>query len=528
MKKKFLALLLVTTVMVASLSGCGSKAGEKSSNSAESSESSTTSAKDDSNGAGDITEVIWQYPTTIDTNSEGFQNMENALNKMMEKDIGVHVTFEPVNLMNSQNDAVLKVSAGEQLDVMLNAFTSVGNVVDKGLVVPLDDYLNEYGQDILAHSHTADMCSYEGQIYGITTGDVIGNQYGYMIKKQYWDKYNLAELTGYSEDKVYTMDEIDKIFEIVKKGEGANFYCDVPWNTTAEPMNNGYMEYDKLGGSLASGVLMLNRSFTDTTIYNLFETPEYAKYCDLKYKWAQKGYIAPDAAVTTESPDSIVAQDNYLGVFYWGAPQKLITYDKTIGSDLVCLNIVPRYMAYNGGSVIQWSVPITSKNPQKAVEAINYIYKNPEAAWIIEFGLEGEDYKVVDTQGDLKQIEFLAKDLQSLPYYMPYGIWGNTLQWPAVAPAPINQGELKQALDDAVPDSRKSPALGYSFNQEPVATEIAAVNTVINQYTPSLNCGALDPNKALPEFISDLKDAGMDKIIAEQQSQFNAWLASKK
>lgn len=31
----------------------------------------------------------------------------------MEKDIGVHVTFEPVNLMDAQNDAILKVSAGE-------------------------------------------------------------------------------------------------------------------------------------------------------------------------------------------------------------------------------------------------------------------------------------------------------------------------------------------------------------------------------------------------------------------------------
>ena len=85
----------------------------------------------------------------------------------------------------------------------------------------------------------------------------------------------------------------------------------------------------------------------------------------------------------------------------------------------------------------------------------------------------------------------------------------------------------KQAVEDAIPEERYSPAFGYSFDQQPVATEIAAVSTVIEQYTPSLNCGAVDPTEALPEFIDSLKAAGMDKIIAEQQKQFDAWYAEK-
>lgn len=129
---------------------------------------------------------------------------------MMEKDIGVHVTFEPVNLMDAQNDAILKVSAGEQLDIMLSAFTSIGNVVSKGLIIPLDDLLDEYGQDILEHSHTKEMCGYDGETYGVCTGDTIGNEYGYLIKKEYWEKYNLAEVTGWTEEKIYTTGFLDR------------------------------------------------------------------------------------------------------------------------------------------------------------------------------------------------------------------------------------------------------------------------------------------------------------------------------
>lgn len=512
MRKRVVSILLCLTMGAALLTGCGGKK-----------EDSKEGNKEADNG--EITEIIWQYPTTMDTtSSEGFANMENALNEMMEKDIGVHVTFEPVGLMDAQNDAILKVSAGEQLDIMLSAFTSIGNVVEKGLILPLDELLDEYGQDILEHSHTKEMCGYEGQTYGVCTGDTIGNEHGYLIKKEYWDKYNLAEVTGWTEEKIYTTEELEEIFEIVKAGEGQDFYCDVPWNTTPEPMNNGYMEYDKLGGSLAAGVLMLNRSFEDMTVYNLFETEEYKKYCEMRYDWAQKGYIAPDAAVTTEAPDTIIAQRNYLGVCAWGNPQELLSGNN---GDKVCLDMVPRYSAYNGGSVIQWSIPISSANPEKAMEALNYIYKNPEAAWLIEFGLEGSEYEVVEKKDDNIQIKYLADDVQTLPYFMPYGIWGNILQWPGVYPAPIDAGAKKQALDDAIPEERKSPAFGYSFNQESVAAEIAAVNTVIEQYTPSLNCGAINPDEALPQFIDSLKAAGMDKIIAEQQKQLDAWAAEQ-
>lgn len=512
MRKRVVSVMLCLAMAASLLTGCGSGKAD--------------SGKEDKKKTKEsgITEIVWQYPTTMDTSGEGFVKMENALNEMMEKDIGVHVTFEPIGLMDAQNDAILKVSAGEQLDIMLSAFTSLGNVVSKGLIHPLDELLEEHGKDILEHSHTREMCQYDGQIYGVCTGDVIGNEYGYLIKKEYWDKYNLAELTGWTEDKIYSIEELENIFDIVKKGEGGNFYCDVPWNTTPEPMNYGYMEYDAIGGSLATGVLMLNRSFEDLTVYDLFETEEYKEYCEMRYDWAQKGYIAPDAAVTTEGPDTLLAQKNYLGVCSWGSPQDLIIQT---GSEKVCLDMVPRYSAYKGGSVIQWSIPITSVNPEKAVEALNYIYQNPEAAWLIEFGFEGEEYEVVDEQDGLKQIKYLAEDVQALPYYMPYGIWGNVLQWPAVSPQPVNAGERKQELDDALPESRKSPAFGYSFKQEAVASEIAAVNTVIEQYTPSLNCGVLNPDEALPQFIDALKAAGMDKIIAEQQKQLDEWAANQ-
>jgi len=44
---------------------------------------------------------------------------------------------------------------------------------------------------------------------------------------------------------------------------------------------------------------------------------------------------------------------------------------------------------------------------------------------------------------------------------------------------------------------------------------------------PALSNGAVDPKKALPEFLERLKTAGVDDIIKEKQAQLGVWLASK-
>ena len=528
MKKKVIALMMSLTFLVSLLAGCGNGTGQTASTGPEADHTSASPSVPAQSSSDGITEIIWQYPTIMDTNSEGFRNMEDKLNEMMEKDIGVHVTFEPVGLSESQNSAALMISSGEQLDIMLTAFTSMGNVVDKGLVMPLDDLLEKYGQDILSKSFTKEMCGYDGKTYGVTTGDTIGNGYGYMMKKQYWDKYNLAGKFDYTEDKIFTLDEIEEMFAIVKEGEGENFYCTIPWNTTQDPLNNSYIEYDKPSGSLSGGVIMLNRDFADTTVYDLFETPEYEEYCGMMYDWAQKGYISSDAAVSTEAPETMYLQPNYLGMFYWHMSEDMNEFQASVSEPVISLKILPYYMPYNGGSVIQWSIPISSGNPEKAMEALNYIYKNNEAAWLIMFGMEGEEYEVTARDGEQLQIRYLAEDTTSLPYYMPYGIWGDRLAWPVPEPSDMSLNSKKRQLMEECPESRKSPIFGYSFKSQAVSTEIAAVESVIAQYTPSLNAGALDPAKALPEFLNALKAAGMDHIIEEQQSQINAWIAAKQ
>ena len=73
-----------------------------------------------------------------------------------------------------------------------------------------------------------------------------------------------------------------------------------------------------------------------------------------------------------------------------------------------------------------------------------------------------------------------------------------------------------------------SQILGFHFDPTPISLELAAVTSVSTQYARGLFTGQSDPKIYLPKLNSDLKQAGMDKILAEQQRQLDEWVVSAK
>ena len=116
MKKKALAVMLSMAVVLTGLTGCQGNSAAQGSSSAQgnaepagdAAAAGTEQAGGESSEAvkeaydGELMEIIWQWPSMGSTNS-GFQAVEDALNAMMEPDIGVHVTLEPVSFSNMAN-----------------------------------------------------------------------------------------------------------------------------------------------------------------------------------------------------------------------------------------------------------------------------------------------------------------------------------------------------------------------------------------------------------------------------------------
>ena len=57
---------------------------------------------------------------------------------------------------------------------------------------------------------------------------------------------------------------------------------------------------------------------------------------------------------------------------------------------------------------------------------------------------------------------------------------------------------------------------------------MATVKGVWKEYTANLETGTVDPVAVMPEVVAKYKAAGIDKIIAEVQKQYDAYLAKMK
>ena len=196
MKKKALALLLGLSVLAGTLAGCGAEEKKESEASKdkevveESKEEVKEESKEEAKEPEELVEIVWAWDGEAPS---GIQEVEDALNEMTEKDIGVHVTLYPMTDMDTQ--LALDVATGTQIDLVLSFGNSLHKKVTDGLIQPVDDYL-EYATDIMEDcGNTFKGGQYCGVQYGFPLAWSSSNGYGIVVDGPTFEKY------GFHEDK---------------------------------------------------------------------------------------------------------------------------------------------------------------------------------------------------------------------------------------------------------------------------------------------------------------------------------------
>ncbi|NLO84247.1 MAG: ABC transporter substrate-binding protein [Clostridiales bacterium] len=469
--------------------------------------------------ADDIYEVVIQFPT-LGTTPQDLQMVEDAINVRTEAEIGVHVTFEPATAFDLSNTTNLMISSGDKLDLAMCMFEGgVGNYVNKGAIIELDELVAEYGQDIVAAEGQAMSGGYfNGNLYGIPSEEKMGRVRAFFAREDLLEKYGIEN----DPTHVYTYEELSAIFETVQAGEGKSFHC-VAINSN-EDMPFTYMNpVDHLGSSLASGCLE-NYGIGTTTITNLYESEAFAAYCEIARDWYGKGYFAPDCNTNTDSALIQWQSGQYLGMFASAEPDMILNYNLAMQAYFGC-DAVPMYVSEPAAMTqfyqsTLWMIPITCDNPEKTMQFLNLMYKDNEIINLLYRGIEGVHYNFQD--GSDCVISYPEGiDNSNTPYSAILNVWGDKSKQYVMVPSDASYYTDLAAFNASI--SKESEVLGYCFNSDPVKAQLAGVNSVISEYLASLSLGVVDPATELPEFISALKAAGIDEVIAENQSQYDTW-----
>lgn len=511
--KRVLAALLATAMTAGLAAGCGSDTG----------------AKGDAQGTeiaeGEIYECVVEYPTLGET-PQDLQLVEDALNEITEEKIGVHVTLYPINAFNSTQETTQMIASGEKLDLAISIFEGgCLSYANSESIIELDELVEEYGQDILAAEGVAMGGGYvNGKLYAVPTEEKMGRVKAFEARKDLLDKYGIE----YDENKIYTPQELTEIFAIVQAGEGGTFHC-IAASSGDDPIYTFFDHVDTLGASYASGVLT-DYGTAGTTVTNYFETEEFAELCAEIRTWYENGYLSTDCNTTTDAALTQLETGNYLGQFTNAEPDMIANHSLMMNS-YVGTDVVPLYTSAPAAQtayyqITQWMIPITCDNPEKTMQFLNLTYANKDVINILKNGIEGTHYEFVDGSDCI--IDYAnGYDPSTVPYTAILNVWGDKSKDYQFTPITEQYYDELAAFNASVSEEYTSEALGYTFDSSAVKSQYAAVTDVVTQYSSVLGLGVADPDTTLDEFVSALKAAGIDEIIAENQSQLDAWLAEQ-
>jgi putative aldouronate transport system substrate-binding protein len=176
------------------------------------------------------------------------------------------------------------------------------------------------------------------------------------------------------------------------------------------------------------------------------------------------------------------------------------------------------YISSSSIATFPWAIPRNTADPAAAMTYLNMLYTNADLMNLISWGIEGKHYEV-QSNG---LIDFPAGvDASNSGYNHGMGwMFPNqflTHVWVG------NDPGLWDQIRAFNRDAQKSSALGFSFDSSSVATEWTAVQNIYNEYWQSLEFGMVDPSTAIPEMISRMQTAGLQKIIDAKQAQLDKW-----
>lgn len=521
MKKKLVMFMVVAAMTTAMLAGCGSGNTTADGSTADTTGSTTDTAEAATDTTtqqdGDTTTNFDEEPYVCkivcvgDATSEACDQVAEEASKITMEKYNIKIELVRLGYGTFADEVNLMLSSGEKLDLMPNfTFTTI-TAANTGQILDITDLLPEYGKDILDIVPESDWrcVTFNGRIYAVPCNKEKAQGFGIAMRT------DMLEATDYDLSTIKTEADLEGLFAAIKEA-----YPD----TYPLVSDNGEMGYhmiarDDLGGDY--GVLMDDTNVTTAEIVDYFETPEYAEMVQRHYDWSQKGYIIPDAANTTENAYDLIAAGKGFAYFTNTKPGIEAEWSRKVGQDMTVLELVEPFKSTSGVSN-QWYIVHQSEQPEKAMQVLNEIYSNPDLSNLLVNGIEGVHYVKDEANGVLTYPE--GVDASNTTYSSVAWVWPNELN---TIPWEADGADIWKETEEFNNSAKDSLCLGFVWDNSKVLNEITACNNVKAKYENALNTGGLDPATALPKMIQELKDAGVDTIIAEKQAQVDAWMASK-
>ncbi len=477
--------------------------------------------------AEDTAEIVMAYFVSTDINQEATQRVQDAINALTIEKINTEVTLMPIALGSWSQQINLMIAGGDALDLVPTFYFGSGTfdaMRSSNQLMPLNDLLEDYGQDILAEvpQEYLDTTTYDGNIYSIPADkDEVSSCY-YAMRTDILEDLGLLEKA----QEISSMQDIEEILKAVAE------------NTDLTPLFGSASTRGVVhaGNALLSGAFEDAAGFTKLVndyivtmdsdpakVVNLYETPEYKASVDLMYDWYNKGYIYQDATTTDQVNYDSVKNDVCFSFFYMAENSTKNSGLAGCGYDMTVIKVYDTPVNTSTVNTIGWTIPVTSQEPEAAMQFMNLMYSDKEIIDLLNYGIEGTDYVVLE-DGTYGPAEGGTTDVTGYPLNLTWLFGNQYLSGVWTGDDPGLREQSREINDQA----ELSPLLGFAASSEGFDTQISAITSAVNEYVTGLQCGVSNPTEVLPEFNEKLNAAGINDLVTDVQSQLDEWLAEQE
>ena len=428
------------------------------------------------------------------------------------------------------------VSAGQDVGIIgFGSQSKLDYVVhaNRGSFYPLDELLDKYGADTKAlfPDEIWESMKIGGKIYGIPSLKdncyIISLIYNAEMADALGLDMESVEYTNWRQLEPFLTEVVQKRHEVFPEYDeyplcgGAEL--EVPYNFAIETfLNDSYLAVANIDPFFDVA------GYDDDTVFNLYETDEYREFARSRQRMVEKNIFAYDYTWANQS-GTTGALFGWVG---WG-----YTYMQKhlFGDAFTTKMIVSDHIWTDTNNYFSAGTAISAHcaEPERAMMILNLVNTDPEFATMMRFGIEEKHY-IINEEGKMQfeGSERNGGDRADYGYYYWYAApVGNLTIVNApedlIGPDGIMLTEMMRYNKEAVIPNH----MGFVFDIEPVANELAACTNVVMEYRDVLRKGQLssqeEVDNTVDEFVAKLKANNVDKIVAEVQRQIDDWQSKK-
>lgn len=528
-----LAVIMVLVLMVQACASGGSGNGNNGNNTVPNPPPSSGSNGNGAEGQADNGEPaaseLDPYEVSIiyfGTPEQDVPLVEEKLSEHFKAKFNATVKLIPIASSDYKTRTELMMNTGEKMDLVFTAswLNYFGNV-PKGAYLELDELLEKHGQGIIERLNPLylEAPRMNGKLYAIPTNKEITQGYAYTYRKDIVEKYQIPI------ESINNTDDLMPWLEKVQAGEPdmIPYYIAGGSGNFGGGGNQMYVtrsSFFPIGPTPAKMPLFLvdSESADQVTVKTVLD-PEIVAINQAEIErlraMYEKGLINSDAATSTTE-----ISDHQRDGKIWVQPA---TWKP--GSDIEMGNSVNNEYEYVSHVVSEpivttdlatgsmFSISRTSEDPERAMMVLNELHSDPYVVNLIVHGIEDKHYKKVG-ENRIEQI--------------PDSGYGKTAYFWVVGNQLINY--LKPGQPDDLytnwekfnNEAKRFPLMGFVFDETNVKNEITQLTAVVTEYKSIYTGAVKDPVKLLEDRNRRLKDAGIERVRDEIQTQIDAWRAS--